>query len=53
VLREAFDHRAGARRIAEDVAPLLVGEVRGDDDRACLVLTMRKSRSAVSESQGT
>ena len=37
MLGEAVVEGAEARRVAEDGAPLLVGEVRGDDDRAGLV----------------
>lgn len=37
MLGEAVDEGAEAGRVAEDGAPLLVGEVRGDDDRAALV----------------
>ena len=34
---ESVDERRGDHRIAEDLAPLLEGAVRGDDDRASFV----------------
>ena len=37
VLGEAIDERTETRRVAEDGAPLLVGEVGGDHDCAALV----------------
>jgi len=49
MLCEAIDESAEAGRVLEDGAPLLVGEVGGEDDRAKLVTAAELAGARTSE----